>query len=633
MTRDENLRKASKRFGQLTEGFCRWITIVEIQVEDANSREAASALRDDLDTRWEKIMDEWQELVEAYPEEEVVDQGDEVVDQEQAELERGKYRIRMEYLTAAEAAQNRLETAIRAKVTLFNVAARTRTRDEDLERENAHTLSSNATYKTASEHWTEAQDRIHHLIARVKAGVDKAVVTPYLAEAKKFRRWIEDISRLRTSMNALTLDMIEAVPAKSGEAEVRQAEEKVAIEEELGDYVTRVEDFYNSCLQKRDELEDAQRVSELSRTPDREESVPSNGGSVQYGSGAHGGLSLEKLKCRKFSGKMQEYPRWKHVWEVQMHQRMSIKDEMIMLAESVPKAAQRELERLKTLDQVWEFLDEEYGNKRKLAAQRVADLNQFRFPAHVKTETAKALELYEIWRDVYTDLENVDREGALDGDSVVTGFITKFPDKMQDDWIKFEALPENSADPPGKVLNAFLTETRKHAQKRSIYAEVEPGTSSSTGTTAKYCNWCGGTHDGIPGRCTNPKKGSNAAAAGTSFGIGAGVNNCPICGQPHTRFQRMGTVEVFADRFTSCPVWRSMAVDDRVQWLQNTNGCVLCGDWTGSHQRDSCQSGYSGCRKCGKHAHGHGARVCNNKFAGLIHISNQVTSTKARRRT
>ena len=46
----------------------------------------------------------------------------------------------------------------------------------------------------------------------------------------------------------------------------------------------------------------------------------------------------------------------------------------------------------------------------------------------------------------------------------------------------------------------------------------EPGTSSSTGTTAKYCKWCGGTHDGIPGRCTNPKKGSNAAAAGTSLG-------------------------------------------------------------------------------------------------------------------
>ena len=72
-------------------------------------------------------------------------------------------------------------------------------------------------------------------------------------------------------------------------------------------------------------------------------------------------------------------------------------------------------------------------------------------------------------------------------------------------------------------------------------------------------------------------------------------------------------------------------MDDRVQWLQNTNGCVLCGDWTGTHQRDSCQSGYSGCRKCGK-KHMDMLHGSANKFAGLVHISNQVTSTKARRR-
>ena len=153
MTRQENLRTASTRFGQSTEAFCRWVTNVETQVEDANSREAASALQDALDVRWEKIQEKWEELVETYPEEEVVrdDQGDEVVDPDQAELERGKYRIRMEYLNTAEAAQNRLETAIRAKITAFNIAARARTRDADQERENAHALGNNAAYKTALE--------------------------------------------------------------------------------------------------------------------------------------------------------------------------------------------------------------------------------------------------------------------------------------------------------------------------------------------------------------------------------------------------------------------------------------------------------------------------------------------------
>ena len=109
-------------------------------------------------------------------------------------------------------------------------------------------------------------------------------------------------------MDTMTLDMIKAVPAKSVDAEARQAEEKIAIEEELGDYITRVEDFYSFCLQKRDELEDARSVSELSRTPDRERSVHSRGGSEQAGSGSKSGLSLEKLKCRTFNGKLHEYP-------------------------------------------------------------------------------------------------------------------------------------------------------------------------------------------------------------------------------------------------------------------------------------------------------------------------------------
>ena len=244
---------------------------------------------------------------------------------------------------------------------------------------------------------------------------------------------MEDIERLRTYMDTMTLDMIKAVPEKAVDAEARQAEERTSIEEELGDYITRVEDFYSFCLQKRDELEDARSVSELSRTPDREGSVPSSGGSVQAGSGAKSGLSLEKLKCRTFTGKLHEYTVWKYEWNELMHPRMEGKDEKILLGQHVPAKAQRELRRLKDLDQAWEFLDREYGNKRLMASQRVDDLNQFQFPAHVKTDTAKAMELYDIWRDVYTDLEHVNSLADLDVNTVVKGFISKFPDRMQDD--------------------------------------------------------------------------------------------------------------------------------------------------------------------------------------------------------
>ena len=142
---------------------------------------------------------------------------------------------------------------------------------------------------------------------------------------------------------------------------------------------------------------------------------------------------------------MREYPRWKHEWQDQMHPRMSSKDELIMLGKCVPKSAQRELVRLKTLDQVWRHLDNKYGNKITMCNQRVAELNAFRISAQARTEAAKMLELHEIWRDVYCDLEYVGCEADLNPNSVVQVFVSKFPTKLKDFWIDFFKKPENAA--------------------------------------------------------------------------------------------------------------------------------------------------------------------------------------------
>ena len=155
-----------------------------------------------------------------------------------------------------------------------------------------------------------------------------------------------------------------------------------------------------------------------------------------------------------------------------MHPRMDWEDELILLGHNVPASAQRELRRLKTLERAWDYLDKEYGNELKMTAQRVSDLNQFRFPAHIKTEEAKTLELYEIWRQVYTDLETVGCQGDLDAKSMRQGFISKFPERMMQLWIDFEEKAENIAEPPGKVLNEFLTWARDRAQKTAGYEDV-----------------------------------------------------------------------------------------------------------------------------------------------------------------
>ena len=84
---------------------------------------------------------------------------------------------------------------------------------------------------------------------------------------------------------------------------------------------------------------------------------------------------------------------------------------------------------------------------------------------------------------------------------------------------------------------------------------------------------------------------------------------------------------LYADRFTSCDQWKRLGVEARVNWLQNVNGCVWCTDWTGKHQTKDCKARWQKCDKpgCGKDHHPlvHGSK---NKFAGMVHASNQVKS-------
>ena len=66
-----------------------------------------------------------------------------------------------------------------------------------------------------------------------------------------------------------------------------------------------------------------------------------------------------------------------------------------------------------------------------------------------------------------------------------------------------------------------------------------------------------------------------------------------------------------------------------MNWVQSSNGCVLCGSWTGQHQNHNCPTGFDNCKEpgCGK-AHMHQLHGSNNKFAGMVHVSNQVNQSK-----
>ena len=80
-----------------------------------------------------------------------------------------------------------------------------------------------------------------------------------------------------------------------------------------------------------------------------------------------------------------------------------------------------------------------------------------------------------------------------------------------------------------------------------------------------------------------------------------------------------------SDRFTSCEHWNALGIEAKVQQVQDVNGCVLCGDWTGGHQNRNCPTGYQPCKiaGCGK-MHMASLHGSQNAFAGMVHVSSQV---------
>ena len=491
MTNQGNLRTATSRFKDEVEAFCRWSVKVEAEAEAAVSREALAELQTSLERKWDKFQEKWQEFLRTYPEPErhLDAAGNEIEDEAQLEEVRGAFTIRTTYLINAEVAQNQLESVIRAKYTEITIAAKPGGVEAERHRVRAAETISSTSYEVAKAKWREEQAKVQPMIDKLKAELEVAPVTQDLAKAKKFKRYAVDIEKAKDQMDRLTDQMQKLNPAQAEVLKADHIAEMLRIETEYADYGRRVEEFHISCLEKRDEMDDRSVTLRATSTPEREGSSLSRGGSS-----SDKGLSLEKLKCEMFSGKMQHYPRWKQVWQDMMHPRMNYKDELVLLSRNVPADARSELERLTTLDACWEFLDAEYGNKLKMVAQRVKDLNGFKFSSQAKSEEAKTRELHRIWRDVYNDLKSVGYEEDLNPGSVIQGFVSKFPSKLKDKWQDFYEKPEYIAEPPGKVLNQFIIWARDRAQKMDVWEAEVGGNTSSVGSGTTNCSECGGSH-------------------------------------------------------------------------------------------------------------------------------------------
>ena len=101
----------------------------------------------------------------------------------------------------------------------------------------------------------------------------------------------------------------------------------------------------------------------------------------------------------------------------------------------MPKDIRPDIEKLESMEEIWEFLDEEYGKPSELSTERIDYLHNFQCSRTATTEAAKFKELYRCWSDVHSDLTKVNQLDALNHIPTLKTFLTKLPNRSMDRYI------------------------------------------------------------------------------------------------------------------------------------------------------------------------------------------------------
>ena len=118
------------------------------------------------------------------------------------------------------------------------------------------------------------------------------------------------------------------------------------------------------------------------------------------------------------------------------------------------------------MEEIWQFLDDEYGKDSELTSERVSFLHDFQYSKSATTEASKFKELHRCWSDVYSDLVNVGQLQILDHALTLKGFIGKLPSKaIGDRYIAMAKELKLKKETDLNIVNAFMKAERQHQKQ------------------------------------------------------------------------------------------------------------------------------------------------------------------------
>ena len=164
-----------------------------------------------------------------------------------------------------------------------------------------------------------------------------------------------------------------------------------------------------------------------------------------------------------------------------------------LIRDCVPKDVKPEITRMATMEEIWQFLDDEYGKDSELTSERVAYLHNFQCSKSAITEASKFKELYKCWSTVYSDLDNVGQLQILDHAPTIKGFISKLSSKaIGDRYIVMVKELKLKKETDLNIVNAFMKAERQHQkQQEELFGSKGSSKDSDAKVRCHACNQMG----------------------------------------------------------------------------------------------------------------------------------------------
>lgn len=109
----------------------------------------------------------------------------------------------------------------------------------------------------------------------------------------------------------------------------------------------------------------------------------------------------------------------------------------------------------KTAEDIFQVLENRYGNKSTIALEKIEDLEK-KIPILRANQPWEIIDLTQIIEKALDDFTEFSNTGAINNPLVIKSIESKLPDKMKRDWLVFMVNPANGVTPDNHFDNLLM---------------------------------------------------------------------------------------------------------------------------------------------------------------------------------